>query len=93
MTDKHHMPPKPRFNPEFSWGTIFTLITVMAGGASVWIGLNLKVASAMERIEAIDQRQTRQEDRVDRRMSEIHSDVQDIKRILMGEYRDNRRNQ
>jgi hypothetical protein len=72
--------PRPVFDPTFNWGTIFTIVggLVVAGG--LWVGLevaNTKSYAATQQnkgqIESIEQRVSRLEGRLDKRLDTLDS--------------------
>lgn len=103
-----HLPPKPKFTPEFNWGSIVgvaTLITVLGGGVATMYALLAPVAIARADINKLkeshqeivamvtadqirtDQKISRSQERTERRLDVIHTDVQAIKNMLMSERR------
>lgn len=89
VSDRHPgAPQKPKFLPFVTYDTLLAVIAIIFTGTGVYVALERNVATAMEKAEAIDNRQNRMEQRIDRRLDSLHSDVQDIKNILIGRPRE-----
>lgn len=67
--------PRPVFNPEWTWGTVLTLIVIATGGVGVWVGLNLKIAEAAVKQEELAARVGRLEQRLDRRLESMDGKI------------------
>ena len=107
--NKPHIPQKPKFMPEITWGSvtgIATLVTVISGGlwtvwysSAAWAQVEVKLqqveaqqvtqAKALrETTVALDNKVQRVQERTERRLEVIHTDVQAIKNLLIAQRRD-----
>ena len=73
MSEQH--PNRPHWNPEYNWGTVFTVLGGIFVAGIAWAGLDGRLAQTESHMATSDARISRMETRLDDRLSRIEDKV------------------